>query len=814
MCICKENYSFYKNLSVCISNEILENGYYYRDRLDDVSLIPIYEDKDEYLLNTIQTEELNILNTNAEELNNLNTISSEELISDICLNEKNIWFQIGEYTFYYAIINNCNYIFYNNSLFFYSNKSDCSFHNNSDYSYISKCLNNSELINEEKYTIFLNNSKEYNPKDEFISIYKKIDNFYFYLINMQKNSSLSEVEISDSCEKKLKLDYHIENNTKLLMFIVDIKRYDTISKQVEYKFYNPNPRKIFESLNLNHCLSPEIRKLNKNSLNINEANILTPLELTDNQKDYIEELYEKNIFLFNPNDDFYNDVCFKYKIPKKNVDIYIQNRRKKYFINLPLCQSDCIINDYNISYITNYKVKCHCPLKMEPKMPDTIFFIKKNIDEFFNKKVLAPNIEILKCGKVFINNIFNFGFCLTCIFLIIFIISYLVRIYCDSGFHKNLRTFSESIDCDIRINEEDSEIQNRNEIKERESQKDNNEEIENYSEELNKRDNDEKIIKFNSEKTSNNGKSLISSDHVNFHKSNIIKGNFQDLINESNSNNFNTSKIEKDENKPDDDKGPEKEEKKTNSEKKDNKKKLVKSNNFLNDTDIKKKMKNNFRQKKQANPPKKKVISKILDKNKINNSILIKIKKPQEQELNKNENGINSERYQLYNSIENESTFDFSIYKDEDKKGFWKIFNSMIKHNSTIIFIFCEKNNDFFARSAIAILSFNLYLLLNLLLMFNSSSLHLYKDRDYDLNEKFEIKYFIINVILTFFLCIPIISFLKKLTSIKEFIFYKNYEYDKIVDCKNLKREEKVIKLHDIKIQISKFKNKMEKWAK
>ena len=235
--------------------------------------------------------------------------------------------------------------------------------------------------------------------------------------------------MSKSCEEKLKDTYYIQRDKNLLKFKIDIKRNDTITKQVEYKIYNPDPRKIHENLDLSNCISDEKRQLeeNKNELNINEIIVLSPVNWNDIQLQFIDELYIKNkINLFNPNEKFYNDVCFKYKTPN-NSDIYIESRRKKYFINEPVCESDCTFIEYVIE--TN-KVKCKCPLKSRPIAPENITFSKVYNDYPFNNTVNAPNILVLKC----LSNIsFSWGVALSIICIILFILSYMFR----TKVHKN-----------------------------------------------------------------------------------------------------------------------------------------------------------------------------------------------------------------------------------------------------------------------------------------------------------------------------------------------------------------------------------------
>ena len=445
MCICKEDYSFYKNISLCRPNNELKNGSYYVDRQDDVSLIDIYDDcpQDcEYCEVKNRTNGIisfKCPNGNVKEMTEsvkteILDIDDETFIPseiDICINkensDENIWFKYVEYNFYFAKIEQCVYIIFNNSLFFYSNKADCLLTDKVSVLYISNCLNinSSTFANYEEYKTFIDNSIEYNPNEESIVIHKEIDNYHFHLVNKQKSQNFSELEISPECESNLKQFYKIDND--LLIFKVDIRAENRLLIQVEYSFYNPDPQKIYEKLDLYKCYPKDpntkrILKLNNNGeLKLDQTYILYPINITDQQRKNIKELYENNIFLFDSKEDFYNKVCYKYTTPKKS-DIYIDDRRKFYYINERVCPLNCTVYDYNIE---TDKIKCQCTIKYSPQSPEEI---PENIENPFNGRVIAPNLQALKCPKEAYGTSKNFGLFFPLLLLIAFIILYLHRI--------------------------------------------------------------------------------------------------------------------------------------------------------------------------------------------------------------------------------------------------------------------------------------------------------------------------------------------------------------------------------------------------
>ena len=451
MCICEEGYSFYKNKSLCLSNKDLNEGPYYIIGKDNISSINIYDDcsercqkctdifkcskcKEPFILyneSCILISEFPTIpitpfpNTDQISSAPQTDIPTTEISqgNDTCLNENKIWFEMGEYKFYFAKINTCVYIFFDNSLFFCSNKKDCL--NNNNYYYISKCLGNESLKNKEVYINYINTSLEYNPLDKEITIIKKIGNNTFHLVNSQTNEKFSDLKLQTTCEDKIKKKYNINKN--LLIFKVDIKKSTTISTQVEYQFYNPDPQKINEQLDLSICLKDDSkRRLNeKDSSKI--INLSLPVSFSDYQKKNIDDLYiKKNINIFNISDKFFNDVCNKYT-SENGTDIYLKKRKEKFFINEALCEEKCTIQEYTVE---TGKINCMCPIKDNPNNFKDVIFYKENIDDNINKNVSAQNLLIMKCPNIVFkkeNIKKNLGFYFSFILLIIFILSYIHR---------------------------------------------------------------------------------------------------------------------------------------------------------------------------------------------------------------------------------------------------------------------------------------------------------------------------------------------------------------------------------------------------
>ena len=422
MCICKDNYSFFQNTKLCLPN-IIFKWPYCSNKKDDLSSIPIYE----YCL-----PNCTLNNSCTEPIQPQPTIPTGKCLEPDNL-EENIWFKLGENKFYYAYINDCVYIFDKDlSLFFHSNNKNCSFEEDM-MDYISFCLNKPEIKSKNEYDKFLNNSLEYEPYSPEIKINKKIDNIQFNLVNGQTKDDISDVILPEDTIKELKKIYDIDEDLNLLIFKADITRADTISTQVEYQFYNPTPNKLYKKINFQK-LNNTLRRLDDN--NSLKVKLSLPIHWKEYQLNIVKELYAMKIFLFNSSHDFYLDVCFKFTT-SNGSDIYLNDRRKKYFINEPFCEEGCELIDTH-NYDNFNKLVCECPIKYTQENYTNISFVLQEEDERFKKSYIFPNIRVIKCAKeVFSKEIGkNPSFYLFFLLFLIFIFSYIFRSKCYRSFYN------------------------------------------------------------------------------------------------------------------------------------------------------------------------------------------------------------------------------------------------------------------------------------------------------------------------------------------------------------------------------------------
>ena len=836
MCICKNDYSFYKNTSLCLPNSILKNGSFYQDRKDDFSLIPIYDDcpnnclkckkndNDQFCCTEIKDNNVNLPICNYSDIIDIpGPKTNGSIISeDICLDDELIWFKMGNIKFNFAKINNCIFVFYNNSLFFYSNKTDCK--NLNDFEYIAYCLNNNKLSNSRNYYSLLDNNYEYNPNDPNVNIYKIIGDYKFHLVSTQTNKNFSHLVLSKKCTEKLIKKYNIDPNYKnILIFKIDIKR--NITRQVEYQLFNPEPQIMYQQLNISECQNTKKDDKNQNNtrrvldgsaeqnknddLEMNEVNVSLPIDWNKQQLAAIDELYNNNgIFFFNETNDFYNDVCNTYET-KNNSDIYLQDRREIFYITDSLCESNCVLMDYNNN--TN-KIICKCIIKTSTENYESSDFLSRNFEDAFEDTYLIPNIRVLKCFKKAFRVVpRNFLFYLTFFFLCGLIVAYYLGKERYNPLSKD--PFKELND---KIEEEVKKFTDSDD--------------DDDDEESKASDNKEKLIYFGQSEIN----PLMGKDKKNKNKKPHMKGNntTDNLI--SNTNSFDSPK----------DKIKEKEfDKITNIPEGNN---YDKDSNISYINDINNQKKNKEKKKvseKETNKENSNIDSKNMfakeyeddddkeyDENQINNEADLKEKKSSDNRSNSDKKSTKSNGpCQPDNNVDNNkrkidenepSDFSLNIMNfDETKKYKRNLLQrviSMIKNNNTLCFVFyIDGFNTVFTRVALLILPFSTYLLVNILLMTDNSSLHLYIRKEiYDDLKPSKVAKNLLTPLLIYVLT----SILKKKTSLHDFYYRQKEIITNIIDKyegeEDIKKQYiKILMLHNVETELSKYKDEMESKA-
>ena len=204
----------------------------------------------------------------------------------------------------------------------------------------------------------------------------------FFLEVYNSSSPLPESSYTSSlnfsqCESILREKYHIPSTEEIIIAKIDTK--DNIdSSKVDYKAYTESG----EVLDTLPCKSIT-------------SSINTPLLISDDMINEGYEMYLKGIDIFNPNDDFYNNVCGPYVI--NDTDVCLYDRRKMYYnSSIILCEEGC--SYIGIDY-TERKVKCDCDTKTSFNLSSTVYTVK----DTFLKKVFHHNLSTLRCYELFFN---------------------------------------------------------------------------------------------------------------------------------------------------------------------------------------------------------------------------------------------------------------------------------------------------------------------------------------------------------------------------------------------------------------------------
>ena len=171
------------------------------------------------------------------------------------------------------------------------------------------------------------------------------------------------------CENILKNQYNITQSDTLIIFKIDVLNQTSIPV-VLYQVYHAITK---ERLNLSYC----------NDIVINVS--------------YPVNINEKELFKYDPSNDFYSDICSTYTT-EFQTDITLKDRQKEYIDkNLSLCEEDCHYNNYDIE---TKKVTCECYIKISfPIISEIVINKNKLMKKFMNIKETI-NLKIMKCYKL------------------------------------------------------------------------------------------------------------------------------------------------------------------------------------------------------------------------------------------------------------------------------------------------------------------------------------------------------------------------------------------------------------------------------
>ena len=232
-------------------------------------------------------------------------------------------------------------------------------------------------------------TKEFDYTNVHITVYKND----FYSITLYKDKkcitefdlNVDEIDFGE-CYLKIKDELNIENT---LIIVIISKIINGISMTINIFVFNPNSGEKIDFINICNDETIIVFKNLKN-------------QITDSESfESMEELTKQGINIFDPNNDFYTDLCFHFKSPIDGKDIPLKDRLKLFFPNITLCDEGCNIKGVNL---TTWKAECQCTLSnlINNNIFGNNLFVQKSFGEA-QDLLTKTNIEVMKCYK----DIFN-----------------------------------------------------------------------------------------------------------------------------------------------------------------------------------------------------------------------------------------------------------------------------------------------------------------------------------------------------------------------------------------------------------------------
>ena len=192
------------------------------------------------------------------------------------------------------------------------------------------------------------------------------------------NAEDYKVTLGSECINFLKSSGKITNENEIIIDKKIIIREGEIVNQLEYKVKKTDG----SQLDISSCSDITLTS----PININYPGL-------DLKK--IKDTSEKGYDILNPEDDFFNDICTKYK-DENGADVPIKKRRQEYYQEFPLCESDCKYTKYNTDKNT---VDCLCDYKEYSVSTERTYSVIQTDSDFKNGDVSNSNFKAMGCGK-------------------------------------------------------------------------------------------------------------------------------------------------------------------------------------------------------------------------------------------------------------------------------------------------------------------------------------------------------------------------------------------------------------------------------
>ena len=261
-------------------------------------------------------------------------------------------------------------------------------------------LNYMNFINDEEIeTLVKSYTEEFGSTNNHISQYYNND---YNILILKNGDCVSELSLKISnvdfgiCYNKTKEFYNIDYKDDLVLVLVNSNK---------LKFYN-NPITTFALFDPSTGKKLDVYNICKNDTIIINENLLSFLDENDTNYNTTVNLLDQNINIFDPNDDFYTELCF-YFISPIEKDIPLKDRLSEFYPNISLCDPGC--KNIGINYTTKNAI-CDCKFNdiSNNALANNIYLDEEigEVKEILNK----TNLEVLKClGIAFVYFSDNYG---------------------------------------------------------------------------------------------------------------------------------------------------------------------------------------------------------------------------------------------------------------------------------------------------------------------------------------------------------------------------------------------------------------------
>ena len=263
---------------------------------------------------------------------------------------------------------------------------------------ISNFVNSSKIINGSNFLAVVLSSDDMKPEDQI-------------------KLGISAIDLGN-CTEVLKEHYNLSKKENLIILNIESKKEESkknetsnnndnsfnLGKSIQLEVYDFSGRK----LDLSVC-KEEIKVMKYIGDVTEELNIKSAINLAD-----------KGIDVFNPQDDFFNDICHPYNTEGK--DIILKDRREDIYQNATFCEAGCTYRgmDYNLMV-----ANCICGSSILQKDDN-------NITKEDNKEKFEV-VNFKSITKSFIASLLDFNYEVTFCYNLILDIQYLIKNY---GFYS------------------------------------------------------------------------------------------------------------------------------------------------------------------------------------------------------------------------------------------------------------------------------------------------------------------------------------------------------------------------------------------